>query len=562
MCLHTSLYTIYIKLQDSEKYLLVHGYTGALDIVQTHVANFLRQGGRIDDLGFENNTELNQATIDVLIKRGYLTNRSPIQERDYVCTLAEQMHKLSSRKSSFLFLITYDCNFRCPYCYENNISNFGKGWSKSVFTKDLVDRAYQTMLEIQPNRKMHDNNIIFYGGEPLLAQNYKIVSHIVKEGVKRNYKFIGITNGYDLDKYTDLLLPEMIQTLQVTIDGVRDVHNSRRNHYKEGKTFDRIMDNIDRVLQSGVTVILRINTDRSNISTLPELSQIFIDRGWSKLKNFSAYSALSRGDNDSIDCNSVMAHKAIQIQNSGIENKCELSRTFPQNDLSNYIKKMIISESKMEWNESHLLHPDSQYIDFEKEEELFHQGIFNNKTENLPKGFYESLTRIEFTKEYYDAIRRNEQLQVISCQDFSIKWKIKKSLNRKGFIPFHADFCGAETGSIIFDSYGDIYTCWEMVGIENYKVGKYEDKLVFDEKELDSWRGRNINTVSACRKCKYSLFCGGGCEAHALMEGRGPRAPYCDSFPVIFRSVVPEAYKEILKERENLFSVVNENTLN
>lgn len=42
MSLRRSDYTIYVKLPDSGEYLLVHGYTGAMDLVQPNVVEFLK----------------------------------------------------------------------------------------------------------------------------------------------------------------------------------------------------------------------------------------------------------------------------------------------------------------------------------------------------------------------------------------------------------------------------------------------------------------------------------------------------------------------------------------
>lgn len=78
-----------------------------------------------------------------------------------------------------MFMVTYDCNFRCPYCYESEVSEGGRKWTKKTFTKDLVDRAFDAMLEIEPNRQKHSNLITLYGGEPLLAQNHDIIKYIV-----------------------------------------------------------------------------------------------------------------------------------------------------------------------------------------------------------------------------------------------------------------------------------------------------------------------------------------------------------------------------------------------
>ncbi|QDZ61607.1 SPASM domain-containing protein [Elizabethkingia meningoseptica] len=67
-------------------------------------------------------------------------------------------------------------------------------------------------------------------------------------------------------------------------------------------------------------------------------------------------------------------------------------------------------------------------------------------------------------------------------------------------------FCSAQTGELIFDPYGDLYSCWETVGIDKYKVGTYRDQLKLNENELENWYGRNISTTPACSKCKYAFF--------------------------------------------------------
>ena len=79
-------------------------------------------------------------------------------------------------------MIAYDCNFRCPYCYEGNISGKGRQWSKKIFNKDMVDRAYQAMEEIEPNKNLRAKTITLYGGEPLMASNREIIEYIVIKG--------------------------------------------------------------------------------------------------------------------------------------------------------------------------------------------------------------------------------------------------------------------------------------------------------------------------------------------------------------------------------------------
>ena len=90
--------------------------------------------------------------------------------------------------------------------------------------------------------------------------------------------------------------------------------------------------------------------------------------------------------------------------------------------------------------------------------------------------------------------------------------------------------------------YGDLYSCWETVGNKDYRIGTYLNNVSFDEEELNNWYGRNISTTPACSKCKYAFFCGGGCQAHALSEGRGYKSPYCDGYPKLFHEVVSDTF--------------------
>lgn len=56
----------------------------------------------------------------------------------------------------------------------------------------------------------------------MLAENKEIVSYIINEGITRGYKFVAITNGYDLDCYGDLLSPDKIYKVQITVDGPKN----------------------------------------------------------------------------------------------------------------------------------------------------------------------------------------------------------------------------------------------------------------------------------------------------------------------------------------------------
>ena len=138
--------------------------------------------------------------------------------------------------------------------------------------------------------------LALYGGEPFLADNYDMICYIVKKGKENKCNFSVTTNGYDIDKYLDFLKDNKIFSFQITLDGVEDVQNERKPHYKNNDSFTKITENIDALLKLGFPVAVRINTDSYTISRLDELFLFFKQKGWYRYRTFAPYCALLRKD--------------------------------------------------------------------------------------------------------------------------------------------------------------------------------------------------------------------------------------------------------------------------
>ena len=93
--MRTSDYNIYVKLPHGRGYLIVHGYTGAVDMVDESVVSFLKD--RTEPR--QNSTPLNsrppEETIETLHARGYITAWAPHEEREFVFRLARRLHDAS-----------------------------------------------------------------------------------------------------------------------------------------------------------------------------------------------------------------------------------------------------------------------------------------------------------------------------------------------------------------------------------------------------------------------------------------------------------------------------------
>lgn len=529
----TSLYTIFINLEDSSgDYLIIHGYSGAIDHASQKVANFLRSGIIFSSEDLDANLlPFSIDTFNRLVSRGYITEKSPLDEKEVVRKMAEAFHKRDKLMKNFLFLVAYDCNFRCPYCFENAISNNGKGWSKKVFTKNAVDKAYAAMLEVEPNRNLHQNRITLYGGEPLLMQNKEVVNYIVEQGVERNYNFMAITNGYDLEHFQNLLKPGSIDWLQISFDGSKKKHDSRRTHYLDGESYDKILSNLEMTLAQGIRVSIRINTDLNNFDDIIVLREEFERLGFFKNKDFSVYSALVHGEEE-MNCNAVMSKPNEELQVASVTEKVVSNNLFL---------------------DEQIFDPDQQYIDFDLQQSKFKEGksaviSFHDEDSNHTEQIH-TINRGKYVQKFFDAINSDEKLSSISCQDFGIRNKLKSALESNRSVEFRSVFCTAQTGMMIFDPYGDLYNCWETVGLDKHKVGSYRNGIELIDEELEHWQGRNISKTPACSKCKYAFFCGGGCQARALKEGRGYNSPYCDGYPKTFQKIALDTYQKFLQAK-------------
>jgi len=444
--LRLSSYTISVKLEaEEDKYFLVHGYTGAIDIVEGECWRQIEH--------FSSDSNLSEEMIGILTKRGYLTTRTLEEEQQYVWKIANVLHRAQAKMKKFWsFVITYDCNFRCPYCFENKISKNGTQWTKKTFTKEMVDKAYQTMNLIEPHRELHKDEILLYGGEPCLRNNRDIVAYIIKKGIEGKYKFKIISNGYDLDYYESLLSKDYINGIQITIDGYKANHNKRKQHIIEGDSFDKVISNIDMVLRKEIHVILRINIDENNSEDLVLLKNFFAGNGFAENPYFFFSPAI-------------------------------------------------------------LVNTDA-----------------NCKTKDIK--FFSSESFIKML----------EGKSLVENQDFQIKNTVLACLNNKKCYKLKSTICPSQYGSFMFDPYGDIYTCLEMVGQKYHSIGNYKDNLVWT-KERDCWFSKNISNMECCSKCKYALLCGGRCLAKTrYIKEKGFVVSECKRFGYQFPKSINSAY--------------------
>lgn len=281
-----SSYNIYVPLKDEEKnYMFINGCLGTIDVVSEDVfdkiMNIIKEVEKIQDI--------DGALLETLKKRGYITDKTVEEERKEFQHVVEIVQNVSRKYVHFTIMPTYNCNFRCSYCYERDLLKKNKNWLEAVITEDVIDRTFDMVDKLEAEGKKVNRTFTLYGGEPLLKENYDTVKYLVSMCKERNITLRAISNGHDLDYYGDLLGADGIQSIQITLDGIAEYHNKKRFLKGNKPTFDKVTENIGFALEKGVDIALRSNIDTNNLNQVSRLTSFYNEKGWAEKPNFMYY---------------------------------------------------------------------------------------------------------------------------------------------------------------------------------------------------------------------------------------------------------------------------------
>jgi len=472
--MRASSYIIPIPLPDTDMALLFHGFSGAVDLVSSRIAELLTDR---DASNGSIQKSLSSDTLFHLTTRGYLTEKTPEAEQMYVVELGRRVHAVMRKHASpgFLVVPTYSCNLRCTYCYEKGLQRRGSSWLEKRMSEEMIEAALEAMETIdRPQRRQRCMTL--YGGEPLQKSNETLIRHLHEKACARGFRqFSAITNAVDLDHYTDILGTDRgISFLQITIDGPPPVHDGRRFLPGGRGTFKRIVRNIDMAMKQGARISVRINVDRKNANHVKWLKDFFQEREWTQSPLFRAY------------CSPV--HGSICGKRGG----------------------------------------DSFASHLEMRQAIRGKGGTSEKQEEPSFFQTDPLT-------------------------YAVQKRILAHLSQKQDLPFwRTAFCGSNMAMYLFDPFGDIYPCWEVIGHPEHRIGVYGPGfLELDPKALHQWHHRSVVQIQTCRSCPYLFFCGGGCEAFAYRATGNLNQPHCFEFPRHFQKAALNAYREWTARQDN-----------
>ncbi|MCL1867594.1 MAG: radical SAM protein [Paludibacter sp.] len=164
---------------------------------------------------------------------------------------------------------TLECNFRCWYCYEKH--------PKGRMSDNMLDCVVKHIQNKIENEKIAMLHLDFFGGEPFLYYN-EIMRPLLQKAkelsINNNVDFFAgaTTNGFlitdeQIKEFNDVKL----KNFQITLDGNRNQHNKIRFSVGKKGSFDKIIENINKLCKiPSIDILLRINYTEDTLKNIEE----------------------------------------------------------------------------------------------------------------------------------------------------------------------------------------------------------------------------------------------------------------------------------------------------
>lgn len=235
--------------------------------------------------------DFDEKTISFLLHKHIIEHEGNIYDYYLTQKMSFIARNYDQSVLNLVIVPTTACNFDCPYCFEPKAS-------PKIMSSETIDNICNFITAHKNARTM---NIIWYGGEPLLAfPQIKELTDLFKQPEMPTLKRQSlITNASLLNEEMCSFFNEIgLNSIQITFDGIRSNHNKTRcfkaNH---SPSFDIIYQHMhmDRTLIPKCDIHVRINVNKENLDDYVEMHKI-ISADFNNDPKVSIYPGLIRED--------------------------------------------------------------------------------------------------------------------------------------------------------------------------------------------------------------------------------------------------------------------------
>ncbi|EOS9582081.1 TPA: radical SAM protein [Staphylococcus pseudintermedius] len=190
----------------------------------------------------------------------------------------------SKKKIQISLAITYSCNLRCSYCFQQNYDHL----VRKPITIEALEKILDKISLILYQNPEVDVSIGLFGGEPLLPQNEKIIDRVFQYCVENKLKIDITTNGSFLPYFAKKIVihRSIISVIAITINTLPDKYNETIKITKVANNVEELLAVTDLLLHYNIVVDVGTNFDRNNLSELLPIYHYYFDKGYFSKWNF------------------------------------------------------------------------------------------------------------------------------------------------------------------------------------------------------------------------------------------------------------------------------------
>lgn len=273
-----SNYNILTKNVDGET-ILFNSMSGSIIKLDDRVTSIIEKN-QID--------KFDENEIDFLRQHEMIVDNDKSQLESY--NYRHNLQKYNSEMLGITWLTTWGCNLDCTYCFEGDNKN-----SMVKSTTSDIDILCKFIEKNHQRTKFKFLALTLFGGEPMM--NFKGIKYalpIIKKFCDSNdIKLVIniVSNGLLLtENNLNFLVEHGLEAIQITIDGSKDMHDTKRIYPNGIGTYTRIIEKLEYLKEnySNLNTVIRINIDRENFGDIDilledlekrELNKLMIDFG-------------------------------------------------------------------------------------------------------------------------------------------------------------------------------------------------------------------------------------------------------------------------------------------
>ena len=217
------------------------------------------------------------------------------------------------------------------YCYEKGVRHY----DLSQLQTDLLTKFIKSNL-----RKNDMLGIVWFGGEPLINIRAfdDITASLSSSGI--NFSSYIITNGSLITKklVTEKFKRWNVHDVQITLDGTAETYEKRKAYVNQrAGIFNRILKKISIVANAGITVHIRLNIDRENMTGIFDLIEL-LEKNFGDVPEISWYPAFLTEVGDDL----TETEKISFVKNlfSSLKNPTKMNAAYRMHSMPRYIPCM------------------------------------------------------------------------------------------------------------------------------------------------------------------------------------------------------------------------------